>query len=325
MKKSKDRDKNKEIKKEQSKEGNKNPFALFLTGFGMGSADIIPGVSGGTIAFIFQIYEKLIESIKITTGDGLKYLLKADFKNFFQVVPFQFLIPLGLGILTAILLFSKVISWLLKEYPANVWGFFFGLVLISIFIVSKRISKWRSVYVIAFTVAAIITYFIVGAVPVETSTSLPMFFLSGMVAISAMILPGISGSFILLILGKYSQILEAVNNKDLLVLTVFMAGCAVGISIFSRVLGWLFSKYHDIAVAVLVGIMFGSLRKLWPWKEVVSTRINSHGEVVPLVEKNIFPANLNSEVIFVIILCLLGASLMYYFDSLQSARAQNKK
>jgi putative membrane protein len=290
---------------------------LFGVGMGMGTADLIPGVSGGTVAFIFGIYQELLKSIKVSTGEALHALIKGDIKKAFAVVPFGFLIPVAAGIFTAILLLSQILSWMLKEYPAQVWGFFFGLVLVSILIISQRVSQWQARHAIGFILAGIATYFIVGAVPVETPATLPMFFFSGMIAISAMILPGISGSFILLILGKYSQILEAVNNRDFLVLAVFMLGCVIGIALFSRVLTWLFARYHDIAVAILAGVMFGSLRKLWPWKEVTMTRINSHGEVVPLAEVNVFPAEINSGVVTAVILAVVGAVMMYYLNSLQ--------
>lgn len=303
-------------KKEQSNMWKRMP-RLFGIGIAMGSADIIPGVSGGTMAFIFGIYQELLYSIKITTSDALKKILKGNIKEGFWMIPFSFLIPLGTGIFMAILLLSKILSWLLKEYPSHVWGFFFGLVLVSIFIVLKRIKKWQTNHTIGFVITACITYVVVGALPVETAATLPLFFLSGIIAISAMILPGISGSFILLILGKYHQILEALNNRDILVLLVFMIGCVIGIALFSRILTWLFERYHDIAVSLLAGVMGGSLRKLWPWKETVMTRINSHGEHVPFVEHNIIPSEVNSSVFFIIILIMLGGALMYYLTSIQ--------
>lgn len=262
---------------------------LFLTGFGMGTADLIPGVSGGTIAFISGIYEELLRSIKTITGKTLSLILRGNIRGAWESVPVGFLFPLAAGLFSAIFSLANLLGYLLEAYPAFVYAFFFGLVIASAFAVARKIPAWNVTYGIVAVVCFVGAYYLVGAIPVETPNTLPMFFLAGMIAICAMILPGISGSFILLILGKYAQVLGAVRELNLIVLAVFAAGCAVGISFFSRILSWLFAKHHDLAVAGLSGVMIGSARKLWPWQEVVSTRINSHGEVVPLLTRNIVP------------------------------------
>ena len=251
----------------------KQKLRLFLTGFSMGVADLIPGVSGGTIAFLSGIYDELIYSIKKLSGETLRLLLQLKFKAAIASIPFSFLIPLGLGLLSAVFGLSGLLTYLLEHFPIYVWSFFFGLVLVSTFVVLKRVVKWDLSDRIAFILAAVGAYFLVGLVPVETPNTLQAIFLSGMVAICAMILPGISGSFILLLLGKYQQILEAVTQRDFLTLGVFIMGAAVGISLFARVLSWLFRTHHDISIAVLAGFMLGSVRKIWPWKEVIQTRI----------------------------------------------------
>lgn len=302
----------------------KKNIRLFLTGFTMGTADLIPGVSGGTIAFLSGIYEELIYSIKFVTGDVLRKALTGRIVEAIKMVPYKFLVPLALGLMTAIFSLANALSYLLENHPIYVWSFFFGLVIASTMIVMKRVVKWDIRDVASFVIAAVITYFVVGLVPIETPSTLPVFFLSGVVAIIAMILPGISGSYILLLLGKYQQVLGAVTNRDFLTLAVFAAGCAVGIALFSRVLSWLFAKHHDISIAILAGIMLGSVRKIWPWKETVLTRINSHGVEVPLVEKNIAPPTFDITVVIAIALALGAFFLIVYFDRLQLTKEKTK-
>ena len=295
-----------------------------MTGFTMGTADLVPGVSGGTIAFLSGIYEELIYSIKFVTGDVLKKALTGKIVEAIKMVPYKFLVPLAFGLMTAIFTLANALSYLLENYPIFVWSFFFGLVIASTIIVMRRVVKWDVRDMVSFVIAAVITYFVVGLVPVETPSTLPVFFLSGVIAIIAMILPGISGSYILLLLGKYQQVLGAVTNRDFLTLAVFTAGCVLGIALFSRVLSWLFAKHHDISIAILAGIMLGSVRKIWPWKETVLTRINSHGVEVPLVEKNIIPATFDITVIIAIALALGAFFLIIYFDKLQLTKEKTK-
>lgn len=302
----------------------KNYVRLFITGFSMGTADLIPGVSGGTIAFLSGIYEELITSIKLVTGEVLRLFLKFKFIEGIKLIPFKFLVPLAVGLFGAIFLLANLLSYLLATYPVFVWSFFFGLVLASTFVVSKRIKKWGVVDATGFITAAIGAYFLVGTVPVETPSSLPFFFLAGMIAIVAMILPGISGSFILLLLGKYQQVLGAVTSRDFLTLLVFALGAVFGIALFSRVLSWLFARHHDISVAILAGFMLGSVRKIWPWKEVVETRINSHGEIVPLVENNILPASFDISIVFALVLLIIGAGIVLYLGKLDLIKEQKE-
>lgn len=289
----------------------------------MGLADLIPGVSGGTVAFISGIYETLLSDIKnVLSGDTPKLLLKFKIKEAIASIPFRFLVPLFAGIATSVLLFAKLLSYLLTNYPAFVWSFFFGLVIASTWVVAKRVKVWRLNNKLMFVIFILIGYAVVGAVPVETPETLLMFFGAGMLAIVAMILPGISGSFILLIIGKYTQVLGAVKDMNIIVLITVMAGAVVGLGLFSRLLSWLLSKHHNMAIASLAGFMLGSVRKLWPWKEVVLTRINSHGEIVPIVEKNILPASFDGSVVFAIILMVIGIALILYIDKLDLVKEQ---
>lgn len=302
----------------------KNAVRLFITGFAMGLADLIPGVSGGTIAFISGIYEELLYSIKVASGQAIRLFLKGKIIDGIKIIPLKFLIPLLLGIFTAIFSLANLLSYLLIEYPTFVFALFFGLVLASTWLVLKRVVKWDMADIAAFIVAAVGAYILVGAVPVSTPNTLPMIFVSGMIAICAMILPGISGSFILLLLGKYDQVLGAAKNFDIVTLSVFMIGCILGLALFSRLLSWLFTKHHDISVAILAGFMLGSVRKIWPWKEVLETRINSHGEEVPFIEKNILPASLDANTLFAIALMIAGLGLILFLERMQAMKEKTE-
>lgn len=301
----------------------KSSLRLYFSGFMMGSADTVPGVSGGTIAFLLGIYEELIQSIKIVSGEVLKLALQLKVKEAWRAIPFGFLIPLMLGIFSAIIVLADGISYLLKTQPAYLWSFFFGLVVASVLMVRKRVVTWNRHDYLALGLGAVFAYVLVGAVPVSTPETLVALFLSGAVAICAMILPGISGSFLLVIMGKYEQVLNAVTERNFLVLFVFMAGAVFGLALFARVLSWLFAKHHDIVVAALTGFMIGSLRKVWPWKEVLETRLNSHGELVPLVERNIIPV-LDGSTLLAVIIALVGFGLIILLDKAQVTKEQVK-
>ncbi len=256
----------------------------------MGSADVVPGVSGGTIAFITGIYGTLLKSIKSFDAEAVRLLLQFRLKAFWRHINGSFLFTLLSGIALSIITLAKVIAYLLEHHPIPLWSFFFGLVIIATYLVSKEITRWSVGVIVMGLLGTAIAYWITEATPAETPTSLWFIFISGAVAICAMILPGISGSFLLLILGKYAYILEAVNERNIEVIAVFGLGCIIGLLSFARVISWLLDHYHDLAVALLAGFMLGSLNKIWPWKEVLSTRINSHGETVPLITDNVSPA-----------------------------------
>lgn len=267
---------------------------LSLKGMAMGAADVVPGVSGGTIAFITGIYEELIDTINRFNIHAVRVLFRQGPAAFWKTVNGNFLLALFIGIGISIVSLSRLIVYLLENTPVAIWSFFFGLVLASIPLVARRIKSWTGSRIFAFVVGAIIAYLITELPPTTDPGSLWYLFISGMIAICAMILPGISGSFILLLLGSYATILAAVNDRNLVSIGVFAAGCVVGILAFSRVLKFMFDRFHDITVAILSGFLLGSLNKIWPWKEVLESFVKHAGEpdetVVPLLEKNVWPA-----------------------------------
>lgn len=292
---------------------------LVLKGMGMGAADVVPGVSGGTIAFIVGIYEELIDSIKSINGESLKLLLTGKIAAFWKAINANFLLFLVTGIGISVFSLAKVITWLLTEHPILVWAFLFGLVLASTWFVSKDIKKWDWKTILSYVIGIIIAFYITIATPAETPTNLPFIFLCGVIAICAMILPGISGSFILVLLGKYFYIMDAVKTFNIPVMLVFICGAAIGITSFSRVLSFALRKFHDVTIAVLAGFMLGSLNKVWPWKETVETYTDSHGVVKPLVESNILPNQLIWEATA---LMVLGFALVYFLEKLSSKTAK---
>ena len=262
---------------------------LTLKGMAMGAADVVPGVSGGTIALITGIYEELIFSIKSINLKALKLLLSGRPAAFWKAINGSFLLSVLLGIAISIFSLAKGLTFLLHHYPILVWSFFFGLIVASAIYVARTIKAWNAGAVIAGIAGIVIAYFITVISPAEANTTWFYIFFSGMIAICAMILPGISGSFTLVLLGMYQFILGAVGDLNIPVLLVFVAGAAIGIIGFSNVLSWLLKKFHTLTIALLAGFMVGSLNKIWPWKEVTESFIDRHGEVRPLAEKNILP------------------------------------
>jgi len=280
-----------------------------FVGFLMGTADLIPGVSGGTIAFVCGIYDRFIDGIKAFDLQALRMVFRLDWKGLNRKLPLVFFGCLGSGLLLAIFSLSKVLTALFTSHPVQLWSFFFGLVLGSIVLLAHSTWRWRPVEWIAFVAAALGTYWLVG-LPVTQTPPTPVFvFISGAIAICAMILPGISGSYLLVILGKYHQILEAVNHRDLATLAIFIAGIGTGVLSFVRVVSWLLHHYRRTTLVALTGIMAGALRTVWPWKETVSTRINSKGESVPLMQVNVLPAD-QGQILVACALVLAGAAVV---------------
>ena len=267
----------------------KKYFFIYLKGIGMGSADVVPGVSGGTIAFITGIYETLLNSIQKVDLEAFTLLKKFQIKALWNHLNGNFLFPLLAGIGTSVITLAGIIIRLLETYPIQVWSFFFGLIIISALIVLKEIKQWNIGVFLAIIVGGVLAYFITSSTPAETPEASWFLFIAGAVAICAMILPGISGSFILLLFGKYEYVLSALKEFRVMDILAFAAGCIVGILSFSRLVSWLFKKYHQITIGVLAGFMLGSLYKVWPWKETLKTYVDRHGEVKPLIEGNIFP------------------------------------
>ena len=293
----------------------KDYAVLTLKGMAMGAADVVPGVSGGTIAFIAGIYDELINSIKSINMHSLKLLFTGKIAAFWKAVNGNFLFALLLGIAISVFSLAKLITYLLLNEPVLVWSFFFGLVLASTWFVTKDIKGWNWKTVAGFVGGAVIAYYITVATPAETSTNLMFIFLCGAIAICAMILPGISGSFILVLLGKYFYVMEAVKTLDLVVLGVFDFGAALGITSFSRVLSYALKNFRNITLSVLSGFMLGSLNKVWPWKEV--EKLVSDGHEV-MIEHNIAP---NTEVAEAVVLMLIGFILVYVLEKISAKKA----
>jgi putative membrane protein len=241
-------------------------FWIGARGFCMGAADIVPGVSGGTMAFILGIYDELLASISAIDLTFIRRILTFRWREAFQEFPWRFLLALALGIGAAILTLANGLHWALENHPSLVWAFFFGLIIASILVIRKRVGMWSAVNVLAAVLAAVGAFVLVGLTPHETPHTPILLFLSGAVAICAMILPGISGAFILVLLGKYRFVVGAVVNFDLLTLALVAFGALFGLIGFVRLLRWMLNKNHDLVVAILTGFLLGSLRKVWPWK-----------------------------------------------------------
>ncbi len=288
----------------------KEYIGLMLKGIGMGAADVVPGVSGGTIAFIVGIYEELIESIKSVNLTNLKLLFTLRIKEFFVAINAPFLISVLVGIAISVLSLARVITYMLEHHPIVVWSLFFGLIIASVHTISKQVVSWSWDRWLSAAVGVAAAAYITMATPANTPDSLPFIFLCGAVAICAMILPGISGSFILLLMGKYHFIMEAIKGLDLKVIALFGAGAAVGIVLFSNVLSFLFRRYHDLTIALLAGFMLGSLGKVYPWKE---TYIDNGVEMT----RNIAP---DEMILPAIGMMLLGGCLVLLLDKFSTKK-----
>ena len=303
----------------------KDYIFLVLKGIGMGAADVIPGVSGGTIAFITGIYEELIDSIKsIIAPESLKHLKNLSFLSYFKAINADFLIAVLGGIAISFLSLAKLMQYLLSNHPIFVWSFFFGLILASIWFVAKTVKKWNLPTYLFFALGVFIGFIITTLTPTETPNQLWFIFICGVIAICAMILPGISGSFILLLMGKYLYMMAALSNFNLPVLLVFLMGAAVGILGFSHFLSWLLHHYHSATISVLAGFMLGSLNKVWPWKVVTQTFIDAQGTIRPLIEKNVLPSTYLFEnkadphLLWAIVFAILGVILIVFFEQILS-------
>ncbi|GAB3199079.1 DUF368 domain-containing protein [Pontibacter aydingkolensis] len=286
----------------------------------MGAADVVPGVSGGTIAFITGIYEELLNSIRSVNGEAVKLLFKFKLLDLWKHINGNFLVVLISGILFSIALLARLVLFLLNDYPELLWSFFFGLIVASAVVVGKKISRWTLGVILAGLIGTALAYYITVATPTQTPESYWFIFVSGAIAICAMILPGISGSFLLVLLAKYEFILNAVKDLKADIILVFGLGCITGILSFSHVLNWMLKHYHNVTVALLTGFMVGSLNKVWPWKQTLETYTDRHGEVKPLVQENVLPGVYESVVgresylVYGIALALFGFFLVYLID-----------
>ncbi|MFI3278903.1 MAG: DUF368 domain-containing protein [Rikenellaceae bacterium] len=310
--------------------GIKEYIAIALKGCAMGAADVVPGVSGGTIAFISGIYEELITSIKSVDIKALKMLLRLEFKEFWTQINGNFLLAVFCGIALSILSLAKVMSYLLEHHPIMIWSFFFGLIIASSLLIFKEIKQFNLLSAASIAVGIAAAYFITVLSPAQTPNDWWFILLCGAIAICAMILPGISGSFILLLMGKYLYILSALSSFEISTILLFISGAAIGIISFSHALSWLLKNFHTATISLLTGFMIGSLNKVWPWKEVVKTTLNSHGEVIPLVEQNILPQQYSAIydqpalLAAAIAMAIVGFMTIYIIEKIGSKKPQTK-
>jgi putative membrane protein len=295
---------------------------LVLKGMGMGAADVVPGVSGGTIAFITGIYVELVNSIKNISFRTISTLWKEGLPAFWKAVNGNFLLSIVAGILISVLSLARILEYLLVNHPVLIWSFFFGLIIGSAIFVARSIEKWNIGTFISLLAGIAIAWIITSFTPAETSEAYWFIFLAGALAICAMILPGISGSFILLLLGKYQFVLSALNEGRISIIAVLLAGALTGIIAFSHLLSWLLEKFHHLTIALLAGFMIGSLNKIWPWKFTVETYIDSHEEIQPLLQDNVLPGRFISEtgtdpqILWAVLLALAGFLLIFLFEGI---------
>ncbi len=299
---------------------------LILKGMAMGMAEVIPGVSGGTIAFITGIYEKLIDTIKSILGPEVWISLrKRGLKAAWERGNGTFLVFLLAGMVLGVVLGVFGISHLLENYPVLLWAFFFGLIIASAIYIGRQVDKWGPAEIIGLILGGVVAYLITVLSPAQGSDNLIMVFIAGAIAISALILPGISGSFILLLMGMYTLIIPSIKSflenqdgRSFIILVVFGLGCLLGLATFSRVLSWMFRKFHSLTLAILAGFMIGSLNKIWPWRNVLSYRTNSSGEEVPFLEKSVLPGAFEGEpfVLGAILMMVVGFVVVFGLERL---------
>lgn len=312
---------------------------LFAKGAAMGAANVIPGVSGGTIAFITGIYEELIHSIKSFDLHAIRLLLKGKFRELFAHLNLTFLIPLVLGIGLSILSLAKILEYLFINYPVLTWSFFFGLIFASVYFVGRIVTKWNVGVVLAFLGGTAIALFITFMNPGSENDSMIYMFICGIVAISSMILPGLSGSFVLIIMGNYLLVLGAVGDLDIPLLVPFAVGCVVGLVAFSHLLSWVFRHFKDITIGLLTGFIFGSLSILWPWKtetyllDALGNQVLRDGKPkvsgyewnLPELFGGILPENFSGETIFAVLLMAIGIVMIWVMEKYMAAKPLAQK
>ncbi|MFP2995950.1 DUF368 domain-containing protein [Spongiivirga sp. MCCC 1A20706] len=313
-------------------------FVIGLKGLAMGAADVVPGVSGGTIAFISGIYEELLSSINNLDFSKLKELKKNGLKATWKSINGNFLFALFSGVAISIFSLAKGLEWLLHNKPILLWSFFFGLIVASAVYIAKQVKKWGVTVIIACIIGLVVSYLITVSEPLGNSDNNFYLFFCGAIAIIAMILPGISGSFILILLGAYEVALGTVNQlregllesdwdkfgNAFMKFIILALGAVVGLKLFSKALTWMFTKHKDVTLAILTGFMIGSLNKIWPWKETLSTRVNSKGEIVPLLQKSISPSSFEGEpkILLAIGLMVVGFLTIFILEKIANKPAE---
>lgn len=308
------------------KGGKRELLGIFIRGAAMGAADVVPGVSGGTIAFITGIYGRLLDALNSLTPMSLGILYKQGLAAFWKAIDGKFLLTLLMGILCSVVTLAKIVSLSLERYPILVWSFFFGLVIASVIYLVRQIPKWHVKEMVALIAGTFIAVVITLVRPVELPSEWWMVLIAGSIAICAMILPGISGSFILLLMGMYKVIISALEELDIVLLLSFAVGCLCGLLAFSHVLSALLKHYESVVFATLTGFLIGSLNLLWPWKQVVETTVDRHGDIIPLVQVNITPSHyveLTAQPAFLgmaIVCLLIGLVLILLLEKIANSK-----
>lgn len=301
----------------------KDSIMLAFKGLCMGTADIIPGVSGGTIALITGIYQNLLQAIRSANTVMVSKLVTFDLKGALSEVHIRFLISLFIGIAIAVISLARLMNYLLHNQPVLTWSLFFGLIAASILVVGKKVRNRMGSPALSFLAGTAAAWIIVGLIPVSTPETPGFIFFSGFVAICAMILPGLSGAFLLLILGKYEFITGALKNPflftNITTIAVFCTGCLCGLLGFSRILNFLLSRWYNLTLAFLTGLMAGSMRKIWPWKEALEAKMIR--DKLPVIsDQNILPKEINTEFIFAIILMIVGFIVVMFLERLSAKK-----
>ncbi|MBT4728928.1 MAG: DUF368 domain-containing protein [Bacteroidetes bacterium] len=307
----------------------KNHFNLFLKGIGMGTANVIPGVSGGTIALITGIFERLIDAIKSFDVKAFKLIFKGNFKEFKEHTDLWFLISIFTGVIVAIVSLAKLFDFLFANYPYYIWAYFFGLVLASIFFVGKTITKWSIPVYLFLTLGTAIAVGISILNPASPNDGFFYLMICGVVAVCSMILPGLSGSFVLLLMGNYQLVaIDAINNKDLHILLPVLIGAVVGLVAFSHLLSWIFKKYRNQTIALLTGFILGSLAILWPWQfeeyliDNAGNFILKDGEKIVSSYVKFMPESFNGEVIGIIFTIFVGIVSIWLIERFASKKKE---
>jgi len=293
----------------------KHYFILFIKGMSMGIANVIPGVSGGTIALITGIYEDLINSLKSFDTKSLKLITSIDISGFIKHTNLYFLLAVFGGSIVSVFSIASLFKYLFIHYPILIWAFFFGLIIASIYFVGKRISKWNTATIFSLIIGTLVAISLSFMTPASENDNLFFVFVCGIIGISGMMLPGLSGSFILILMGNYELLMvTAVTELNILLLSVFFLGSAFGLMSFSHILSWVFKHYKNQTLALLTGFILGSLSIIWPWKEVAESIILKGKEKI-IAYNWYFPNELNTETILAILLIIVGVLSVYALEN----------
>ncbi len=253
---------------------------FFLKGFAMGAANVIPGVSGGTIALITGIFERIIDAIKSFNGTAFGLLVKGKIKEFIQYTDLYFLLSVFVGMVVSVVTLAKLLAFLFNTYPIYIWAFFFGLILASVYFVGKTINRWNISVIVSFIIGTALALSVTFLTPATQNDSFFYLVICGVVAICSMILPGLSGSFILILMGNYELVMiQAVNEMNINILFPVLIGAVAGLVVFSHILSWIYKKFKNQTIAILTGFILGSLSILWPWKNEIY-RLNQAGDFI---------------------------------------------